>query len=84
MPRTKNADTIARVGPRLVTKSVGAKAAQAREVSHEQIAIRAYDLFLQDRGGSEVDHWLRAEQELLEAPPAARPARKVAGARMKD
>jgi hypothetical protein len=83
MPRTRNADTGARVGPRLVAKPVRAKSARAREVSHEQIAVRAYELFLQEGGGSEVHHWLRAEQELLEAPPAVRPARKVAGARMR-
>ena len=34
-------------------------------ISHEAIAIRAFDIFKSDEGGSPVDHWLRAEQELL-------------------
>jgi hypothetical protein len=79
MPRTKNADAIVGIGPRLVAS---AKSAPAGSVSHEQIAFRAYELFLQEGGGSEVDHWLRAERE-LRASLSARPAKKVAGARGK-
>ena len=35
-----------------------------REVSHEQIAKRAYEISISGSGGSEVENWLRAEQEL--------------------
>jgi Protein of unknown function (DUF2934) len=32
--------------------------------SHEQIAERAYHIYLEESGGDELDHWLRAEREL--------------------
>jgi len=35
-----------------------------REVSHEQIARRAYEISISGSGGSEVENWLRAEREL--------------------
>jgi hypothetical protein len=35
-------------------------------VSHEDIAMRAYDLYRSGRGESAVDDWLRAERELLD------------------
>lgn len=82
MPRTKNADAIPKVGPRLVTKSVRAKSPQPAAISHDQIAIRAYELFLQEGGGDDVSQWLRAERELLEGQMAV-PVRKVGGARAK-
>jgi len=81
MPRTKSADSVAPAGPRLVAKSVRATSAQV--VPHEQIALRAYELFLQEGGGSDVSHWLRAEQELLGSQLPVRPARKAGGARSK-
>ena len=82
MPRLKSTDAVPKVGPRLVTKSVRAKSPQTAAISHDQIAFRAYELFLQEGGGDEVGHWLRAEQELLAAQVPA-PARKVAGTRVK-
>jgi hypothetical protein len=81
MPRTKSAEPTAPVGPRLVAKTARVKSAPT--VSHEQIALRAYELFLQEGGGSDVSHWLRAEHELLESQVPMRPARKAAGARAK-
>ena len=44
------------------------------DITHEQIAMRAYELFLQEGGahGQHLDHWLRAERELsalTEQPP---------------
>jgi hypothetical protein len=82
MPRTKSIDGVPKVGPRLVTKSVRVKSSQSSAISHDQIAFRAYELFLQEGGGDDVSHWLRAERELL-AAQAAVPAKKVAGARAK-
>lgn len=32
--------------------------------THEEIATRAYFIALEDRGGGDLDHWLRAEREL--------------------
>ena len=34
------------------------------ELTHEQIALRAYEIHLSGQGGSETDNWLRAEREL--------------------
>ena len=48
-------------------------------VSREDIARRAYDLFL-ERGsldGHDLDDWLAAERELAARAPAARPARRA-------
>ena len=58
-----------------------------RQPTHQEIAARAYDLYLQ-RGrqdGHEVDDWLQAEYELMQLPvhklaemkpPAKVPVRK--------
>jgi Protein of unknown function (DUF2934) len=35
-----------------------------REVSREQIAKRAFEIFASGKGGSQDDNWLRAEREL--------------------
>jgi hypothetical protein len=35
-----------------------------REVTHQMISQRAYDIYGSGAGGSEIDHWLRAEREL--------------------
>ena len=82
MPRTKSADGVERVGPRLVAKSVRVKSAPPAAVPHEQIALRAYEIFLREGGGDDVSHWLRAEQELLEGQTPVR-VRKAAGPRAK-
>jgi hypothetical protein len=36
-----------------------------REVTHEMIARRAYEIARSGASGSQLDHWLRAERELL-------------------
>ena len=36
-------------------------------VTHEQIALRAYELHLEGTGGDAMAHWLRAERELVGA-----------------
>jgi hypothetical protein len=38
-----------------------------RTVDHEQIATRAYFIYLEEGGGDEVENWLRAEHELTAA-----------------
>jgi hypothetical protein len=35
-----------------------------KEVTHEMIAQRAYEIHLSGQGGSDVDNWHRAEREL--------------------
>ncbi len=35
-----------------------------KEITHDQIARRAYEISISGSGGSEVDNWLRAEREL--------------------
>ncbi len=36
-------------------------------VTHEQIAQRAYEIHLSGTGGDALEHWLRAERELVGA-----------------
>jgi hypothetical protein len=38
--------------------------AAAKVVTHDSIALRAYEIYLSGTGGSEMDNWLRAEREL--------------------
>ena len=48
--------------------AVAAKpAAQAREVTFDMIAQRAYEIYCSGAGGSQDDNWLRAERELRQA-----------------
>ncbi len=35
-----------------------------REVTHEAIAKRAYEIYISGKGGSQLDNWLKAEREL--------------------
>jgi hypothetical protein len=35
-----------------------------RELTHDMIARRAYEIYASGRGGSEMDNWCRAEREL--------------------
>ena len=77
MPRTSKPQPDASTGPRLV-KQTASKAKPKTpiqpDITHEQIAMRAYELFLQEgcAHGQHLDHWLRAERELsalTEQPP---------------
>ncbi len=77
MPRTSKPQPDAPAGPRLV-KQTASKAKPKTpiqpDITHEQIAMRAYELFLQEgcAHGQHLDHWLRAERELsalTEQPP---------------
>jgi hypothetical protein len=38
--------------------------ASSSQLSHEQIARRAYEIWSSGTGGSEFDNWIRAEREL--------------------
>lgn len=38
-----------------------------KEVTHEMISLRAYEIHLSGAGGSDVDNWHRAERELRSA-----------------
>jgi len=83
MPRPSKPKPEAPAGPRLVrrTTSAGPKPAVQPDVTHDQIAVRAYEYFLQEGcvHGHHVDHWLRAELELKTVTP--QPARRVAATR---
>jgi hypothetical protein len=35
-----------------------------REITHEMIAKRAFEIHISGKGGSQVENWLRAEREL--------------------
>ena len=86
MPRVKKADAVVPTGPAApATKPARVRSPKKPAVSHGQIAIRAYELFVAEgrTHGGDLDHWLRAERELLESPPSARPSRRAAGARAK-
>ena len=55
------------------TKSTPAKTTKPRArrrkavATHDAIAVRAYELYLENAGGDEVAHWLQAERELTAA-----------------
>jgi Protein of unknown function (DUF2934) len=80
MPRAPKTQSAAPTGPRLVAKSATTKPIDSPAPQHEDITRRAYELFLEDGAvhGRDMDHWLRAEQELS---AAARLAKKTAAPR---
>jgi hypothetical protein len=47
-----------------IPKDQGQPSRGRREISHDQIAKRAYEISISGSGGSELDNWLRAEREL--------------------
>jgi hypothetical protein len=47
-----------------VPKSAPATNGARREITHEAIARRAYEISISGSGGSEFDNWIRAEREL--------------------
>jgi len=77
MPKTtaKTADKTADETPqprvrrtrRAVKPSARKRAAASAPVSHEQIALRAYELHLLAVGADPMENWLRAERELVAA-----------------
>jgi hypothetical protein len=51
--------------PKVAAKSVaGPRIAAKAEITHTQIAQRAYEIWTSGTGGSEFDNWCRAEREL--------------------
>ena len=48
--------------PRVSAKT--AVPAPRKEITHDDIARRAYEIFASGTGGSEADNWHRAEREL--------------------
>jgi hypothetical protein len=59
---------------RMATKRTTAKrttrrraAAAPAPITHEQIALRAYEIHLEGTDGDALAHWLRAERELVGA-----------------
>jgi len=47
-----------------IPKAAAAAAKKPAVITQEQIAIRAYEIYLSGTGGSESDNWHRAEREL--------------------
>jgi hypothetical protein len=52
---------------RVVKPSARKRAAAPEPVTHEQIALRAYELHLLGAGADPMENWLRAERELVSA-----------------
>jgi hypothetical protein len=75
MPRTTAKTAKATTTKRAASASKPAAPRRARttrraapaSVTHEQIALRAYEIHLSGGGGDPVEHWLRAERELTAA-----------------
>jgi hypothetical protein len=72
MPRKTTAANTAEEAPRKRTRRVikpsrRRRRVEPRPVSHEQIALRAYELHLLGQGTDAMDNWLRAERELVGA-----------------
>jgi hypothetical protein len=61
-PRAKRARRATTLGRR-----ARRTASPVSTVSHEQIAVRAYEIHLSDTAGDPLDHWLAAERELAGA-----------------
>lgn len=47
-----------------IPKVVASAAPAKREISHQAIAVRAFEIAMGGTGGSELDNWYRAEREL--------------------
>jgi hypothetical protein len=52
---------------RVIKPATRRRRVEPRPVSHEQIALRAYELHLLGQGTDAMDNWLRAERELVGA-----------------
>jgi hypothetical protein len=80
MPRVSKSQSAAPTGPRLVKKSAP-KPIVEQAVTHERIAMRAYEIYEQEgfAHGNHLDHWLRAERELVTIAPV--PSKRAADTR---
>jgi hypothetical protein len=66
-PADETAEPRARRTRRVVKPSSRRRAAAPEPVTHEQIALRAYELHLHGAGADPMENWLRAERELVGA-----------------
>ena len=55
---------IPKVATKAIAKAAAAAAAPEKVVTHEMIAVRAFEISCGANCGSEYDNWLRAEREL--------------------
>lgn len=46
-------------------RQTDSSASITQTVGRDEIAMRAYTIYLSGQGGTELDHWLQAERELL-------------------
>jgi hypothetical protein len=69
MPKETTAKGTAnkRVRRTVKTATTRRRATPKAPVTHEQIALRAYELHLAGTDGDAMAHWLRAERELVGA-----------------
>jgi Protein of unknown function (DUF2934) len=69
MPKdpTSKASATKRVRRTVKTATGRRRASAPPPVTHEQIALRAYELHLAGSDGDAMAHWLRAERELVGA-----------------
>jgi Protein of unknown function (DUF2934) len=69
MPRSTPAETTAdEPRPKRTRRIVKRRRAAApAPVTHEQIALRAYELHLRGEGSDPMENWLKAERELVAA-----------------
>jgi hypothetical protein len=69
MPKdtTSKASATKRVRRTVKTATSRRRASGPPPVTHEQIALRAYELHLAGTDGDAMAHWLRAERELVGA-----------------
>ena len=81
MPRVSKPQPETPSGPRLVRKTTPKPPTPPPIVTHDQIALRAYEIFEREgfEHGRHLDHWFRAEQELADVLLTPRAAKKVAG-----
>jgi len=69
MPKESTAakPTAAKRVRRAVKPAARKRAAAPAPVTHEQIALRAYELYVAGAGADPLNNWLRAERELVTA-----------------
>jgi hypothetical protein len=69
MPKatTTSRTTTAKRVRRAVKPGARKRTAAPAPITHEQIALRAYELHLLGAGADPMDNWLRAERELVSA-----------------
>jgi Protein of unknown function (DUF2934) len=86
MPKQIKKQADAPTGPRLVKRTAAnpKPSVVQPDLTHEQIAMRAYEFFQREGGvhGQHVDHWLRAERELMaftQQPPKRAAATRARG-----